>query len=206
MANKKTTRVGPLITKFFLGVILIGLMVFVGVFVFSSVKKQLPVLGEPGHTIGNFSFTDQDGKTFTNKDVDGKIRVAEYFFTNCKGICPVMNNNLQLVQDAFKNRNDVVILSHTVDPDVDDPAVLKTYAKRMHYIPGKWEFLTGDKYALYKMAQQDYLLSTDTANADNTFVHTQYITLVDKQSRIRGFYDATDKNAIQKLISDIKHL
>ena len=207
MASKKTLRIGLLINKIFLGIILIALIVFIGAFVFSSMKKQLPVLGDPGHTIGKFSFTDQDGKMITNKDVDGKIRIAEYFFTTCKGICPVMNNNLQQVQDAFKDRSDFIILSHTVDPDIDNPAVLKSYAERMHYIPGKWEFLMGDKYALYKMAQQDYLLSADTtSNADNTFVHTQYITLVDKQNRIRGFYDATDKEAIKKLIGDIKSL
>lgn len=207
MAKKKAAGIGSAINRFFLCIILAGLLVFIGVFVFSSFKETLPVLGEPEHFIGGFSFTNQDGNIITGKDVDGKIRVAEYFFTTCKGICPIMNNNLQEVQAVFKNRDDVIILSHTVDPGVDKPAVLREYANKMHAIPGKWEFLTGDKFALYKMAQQDYLLSTDTtADADNAFVHTEYIALVDKQSRIRGFYDATDKKAIQKLIAAIKTL
>lgn len=209
MAKKKKFRVGQQISKFFLGVILMGLLFFAAVFFYSSFQKALPVLGEPGHTVGNFSFIDQDGKTITGKDVEGKIRIAEYFFTTCKGICPVMNNNLKAVQDAFKQRNDVIILTHTVDPGVDSVAELKKYAQSIHATPGKWEFLTGDKYELYKMAQQDYLLSADTATAasdDGAFIHTQYITLVDKQNRIRGFYDATDKQSVQQLIADIKTL
>ncbi|MFT4156172.1 SCO family protein [Parafilimonas sp.] len=209
MTKKKTSPIGAQANKFFLGLILSGLLVFIGVMVYSSAGKALPVLGEAGHTVGNFSFINQDGKTITGKDVEGRIRVAEYFFTTCKGICPVMNNNLKAVQDAFKNNNDVIILSHTVDPETDRPSVLKAYADRMHATPGKWEFLTGNKDALYKMAQQDYLLSADTATAagdDGAFIHTQYITLVDKQNRIRGFYDATDKQSVQKLIADIKTL
>lgn len=209
MTKKKKSRVGQQISKFFLGVILTALLVFAGVFVYSSFQNALPVLGEPGHTVGSFSFINQDGKTITDKNTQGKIRVAEYFFTSCKGICPIMNNNLKQVQETFKQRNDVIILTHTVDPETDNVAALKKYASSMHAIPGKWEFLTGDKYALYKMAQQDYLLSADTvtaANDDSAFIHTQYITLVDKQNRIRGFYDATDKQSVQKLIAAIKTL
>jgi len=178
-----------------------------GLFFFSKMKNHLPVLGEPGHEVGSFEFLDQDGHRLTDKDVRGKVRVAEYFFTSCKSICPIMNENMQSVQSEFKNREDVIILSHTVDPDTDSPSRLKEYATRMHAIPGKWEFLTGSKMALYKMAQHDYLLSADTISIDNiesSFIHTQFISLVDKQNRIRGFYDATDKKEIEKLISDIK--
>lgn len=206
MANKKV-RMGQQLNKLFLFIILGGLIILIIAFVYSSSKKQLPILGEPGHNTGSFSFINQDGKIITDKDVNNKVRIVEYFFTTCKGICPVMNNNLQEVQDTFKDDNDVIILSHTVDPDVDNPDVLKAYAKKIHAMPGKWEFLTGEKYALYKMAQQDYLLSADTTmQADNSFIHTQYITLVDKQNHIRGFYDATDKDAIKKLVGDIKGL
>ena len=176
---------------------------------FSSLGNSLPVLGEPGHLVGSFSFTDQDGNTITDKTIQGKIRVAEYFFTTCKSICPIMNNNLQKVQDAFKDRNDVVILSHTVNPSTDSVPVLKKYAEQMHALPGKWEFLTGTKISLYQMAEHDYLLSADSTietNEADAFIHTQYITLVDKENHIRGFYDATDKKQINKLIADIKKL
>ncbi|HVX28573.1 MAG TPA: SCO family protein [Parafilimonas sp.] len=212
MISKKNKPVTPVINKLFFGIIVTGLLAFIVVFVFSSSspsKKSLPVLGGEGHMIESFSFTDQDGKTITDKDVAGKIRVAEYFFTTCKSICPIMNGNLQAVQNAYKDRNDVIILSHTVDPEDDSVGALKSYAKLMHAIPGKWEFLTGDKLALYQMAEKDYLLSADTTtsqNKDSAFIHTQYVTLVDKQNRIRGFYDATSKQDINKLISDIKQL
>ncbi|HVM88991.1 MAG TPA: SCO family protein [Puia sp.] len=185
--------------------------VFAGLvfFVFSSKGSILPVLGDPGHAIGSFSFVDQDGRNITDKDVAGKIRVVEYFFTTCKSICPIMNSNLVMVQDAFKEKPDVIILSHTVNPSTDSVPVLKKYAGTMHAIPGKWEFLTGTKVALYQMAQHDYLLSADStteANEAGAFIHTQYVALIDKENRIRGFYDATDKKEINKLISDIKKL
>lgn len=198
-----------LFQKFSAGIISVAIISWLVVVIYSWQKNPLPILGNPGHITGSFSFTDQDGKTITDKDVAGKVRVVEYFFTSCKSICPIMNNNLISVQDAFKNRKDFIILSHTVDPATDSAGVLKKYAERMHAIPGKWEFLTGTKLALYQMAEMDYLLSADTTNTTNeadAFIHTQYVALVDKENHIRGFYDATNKKEIDKLISDIKKL
>lgn len=209
MKAKKVKGNKGMLQKLSLAIIVIAIITWIAFVLYSWQKNPLPVLGEPGHTVGNFSFTDQDGKTITDKDVAGKIRVVEYFFTTCKSICPIMNKNLVAVQDAYKDRDDVIILSHTVNPSTDSVAVLKKYADKMHAIPGKWEFLTGSKLALYQMAQQDYLLSADTTTSTNeadAFIHTQYIALVDKENRIRGFYDATNLKDINQLISDIKKL
>ena len=209
MSAKKSRRVVHAINIFFLGAIITGLLIFLGILIFSGKQNALPVLGEPGHLVGSFSFTDQDGHIITDRDVRDKVRVAEYFFTSCKSICPVMNTNLKQVQAAFKDRNDVIILSHTVDPLTDSLPRLKQYAGQMDAMPAKWEFLTGSKLSLYKMAEQSYLLSADSisdAAEANAFIHTQYVSLVDKQNRIRGFYDATDKKQIEKLIADIKSI
>ncbi|HVM88004.1 MAG TPA: SCO family protein [Puia sp.] len=209
MPAKKQTRIVHKINAFFLLAIITGLLIFLGVMIFSRKQNPLPVLGEPGHIVGSFSFTDQDGRKITDRDVREKVRVAEYFFTSCKSICPVMNTNLKQVQAAFKNRNDVIILSHTVDPLTDSLPRLKQYAEQMDAIAGKWEFLTGSKLSLYKMAEQSYLLSADSitdVTEATAFIHTQYVSLVDKQNRIRGFYDATDKKQIEKLIADIKSM
>lgn len=209
MPARKTTRVVDKINKFFLLLIIAGLSFFLAYVIFFSPGKPLPVLGEAGHIVGSFQFIDQDGQSITDRDMREKVRVAEYFFTTCKSICPMMNNNLKQVQEAFKDRNDVIILSHTVDPETDSVKSLKKYADQLQAIPGKWEFLTGKKIDLYRMAQQDYLLSTDSitaGNEANSFIHTQYVSLVDKQNRIRGFYDATDKKEIEKLIADIKSI
>ncbi len=203
MASKQTMSRGFKIGIF---LFLLAIVVLLIALILPSSKGSLPVLGEPGHTVGKFSFLNQDGNIVNDKTVAGKIRVVEYFFTTCKGICPVMNKNLKQVQQAFRDRDDVVILSHTVDPGTDKVPVMKKYADSMNAIPGHWIFLTGDKIDLYRMAQQSYLLSADTitdANKDNAFIHTQYVTLVDKQNRIRGFYDATNPESINKLIRDI---
>jgi protein SCO1/2 len=171
---------------------------------------NLQVLGEGGHVVGAFSFTDQDGKTITEKDVDGKIRIVEYFFTTCKGICPKMNENMAKVYQVFKNDADVVILSHTVDPETDTVAQLKRYSQKFEANPSKWHFLTGKKEDLYRKAIEDYLVTA----ADSTqkkiipsFIHTERFVLIDKYNRIRGrFYDGTNEGDVQQLIGDIKEL
>ncbi len=168
-------------------------------------KKSLPVLGEPGHTAGSFSLVNQDGDTVTAESVRHKVTVAEYFFTSCPSICPVMNKNLKELYDRYGHRPDFVILSHTVDPDRDSVPVLKAYAKRLDVVSPGWQFLTGDKNALYSGAARDYLLSAGDSGSPE-FIHTQYVALLDKQRRVRGFYDATDKEMIRKLNGDIKRL
>jgi protein SCO1 len=168
-------------------------------------KNMLPVLGEPGHVAGAFSFINQDGESINEKSVNDKVTVAEYFFTSCPSICPVMNQNLKDVYEKFKQDTAFMILSHTVDPERDSVPALKKYALRYGASTPGWEFLTGDKNALYTSASRDYLLSAvDSGNT--SFIHTQYVALLDKQRRIRGFYDGTNKENILKLESDIRLL
>lgn len=168
-------------------------------------KNDLPVLGEPGHTAGIFSFVNQDGENVNEKSVENKVTVVEYFFTSCPSICPIMNENLKEVYKKFKQDTGFMILSHTVDPERDSVSVLKKYAKRYGAATPEWEFLTGDKNALYQTASRDYLLSA-VGSGNSNFIHTQYLALLDRQRRIRGFYDGTNKESVLKLESDITTL
>ena len=178
---------------------------------FFGKTPELPYVGEPGHTVGQFSFQDQSGRTITEKNLDGKVAVVEYFFTTCPGICKVMNKNLYDVYKAYGKDPKFIMLSHTVDPEMDSVPVLAAYAEKMKVDnSSNWHFLTGNKYDLYKAARTDYLLAVEEADvktgSENDFIHTQYVALLDNNRRIRGFYDATDKQSIQKLLRDIKTL
>lgn len=172
--------------------------------------KKLPVYGNPGHKVGDFSFVNQEGKTVTLKDVNGKIRVVEYFFTTCKGICPKMNENMSKVYEAFRGNDKIMILSHSVDPLKDTVGAMKQYSLRFDADPKQWMFLTGDKKALYDMARNEYLVTAadDTATVDiaSDFIHTDRFVLVDDSGRIRGMYKGTDMGSVNQLIGDIKEL
>jgi protein SCO1/2 len=168
-------------------------------------KDSLPVLGEAGHRAGAFSFINQDGNRITEKTVQNKVTVAEYFFTSCPSICPIMNENLKKVFEEFKTDSGFMILSHTVDPERDSVSALKMYAKRFNAVTPGWQFLTGNKDSLYQMASRDYLLSAEDSS-NSGFVHTQYVALLDKKRQIRGFYDVTNKENILKLDAGIRQL
>jgi protein SCO1/2 len=172
--------------------------------------KKLPVLGEGDHRVRQFSFVNQDGKTVTNKDVEGKIYVVEYFFTTCKGICPKMNENMSKVYQAFRGDKNVMILSHTVDPKKDTVAAMKEYSLRFDADPSQWVFLTGDKKELYDMARYSYLVTaaddTGTTDIQSDFIHTDRFVLVDKTGHIRGLYEGTNIGSVNQLIGDIKEL
>jgi protein SCO1/2 len=197
---------------FLLGFFIILSAVFMTYFykVTREQPKSLPVLGNPGQKVTAFAFTNQDGKTVTNEDVKNKIYVVEYFFTTCKGICPKMNENMTQVYQAFRGNDDVMILSHTVDPKKDTIEAMKAYSLRFDADGKQWMFLTGDKKELYDMARYSYLVtaSDDTASVDieSDFIHTDRFVLVDRWGRIRGQYEGTDKGAINQLIGDIKEL
>jgi protein SCO1 len=171
---------------------------------------NLPVLGEGGHVVGAFSFTNQDGKTITEKNVENKIRVVEYFFSTCKGICPKMNENMAKVYQVFKGDTNFVILSHTVDPETDTVEQLKRYSQKFEADATQWHFLTGTKQALYTKAINDYLVTAADSTKEKilpSFIHTERFVLVDKYNRIRGrFYDGTNDGDVQQLIGDIKEL
>ncbi len=162
-----------------------------------------------GHTIGSFSFTNQDGKTITEKEVEGKVYVAEYFFTTCKSICPIMNKQMQRVYKAFSDEDSFKILSYTVDPATDTVEQMKRYADE-HEVKddNKWHFLTGNKEDLYRLARKSYFMlkpaeAQNLGDAGSDFIHTNNFVLVDRQSRIRGYYDGTSKQEVGQLIHDI---
>lgn len=159
------------------------------------------------HTIADFSFVNQNGKTITQKEYEGKIYIADFFFTTCGSICPKMTTNLVEVQKAFLNNPKVMILSHSVLPDVDDVAKLKAYAMKNGVNDKKWNLVTGDKAAIYRMARKSYL-AVKQGKADELYdmVHTENFVLVDTKRRVRGFYDGTKKEEIQRLIADINWL
>ena len=163
----------------------------------------------PVSYIRPFSFTNQDGKTITNKDVAGKVYVAAYFFTTCKGICPKMNNNMKQVYEKFKNENDFLILSHTCDPEQDSAAQLKKYSDSLGVNTSRWMFLTGRKDSLYTMARISYTIDDPANNLrsiDDDFLHTQFWALVDRNGDVRKIYDGLKQNEINELISDIKKM
>ena len=204
---------------------------FIVVFAQTDISKSgLPVISD----VKPFSFTNQNGKQVTNKDIDGKVYVAEYFFTTCSSICPRMNANMRRVYDMFKDNKDFMILSHTCMPETDSVPRLKKYEERMltssltqkpdgsYRLEEKdtpiekaplnttWHFVTGNKTQLYTMARHSYIIDnnkTDTAkNISDEFIHTQLFALVDKQQKVRGIYDGLKEDEIQKMLKDIKAL
>jgi protein SCO1/2 len=159
------------------------------------------------HTIADFSFTNQNGRTITQKDYEGKIYVADFFFTTCGSICPIMTTNMIDVQKAFADNPKVMLLSHTVTPEIDSVSVLKKYAVEKGVIDSKWNLVTGDKKAIYSMARKSYL-AVKLGKPEELYdmVHTENFVLVDAERRVRGFYDGTKKEEIKKLIEDIHWL
>ncbi|MGO4772569.1 SCO family protein [Flavobacterium sp. W22_SRS_FK3] len=159
------------------------------------------------HTIADFSFVNQNGDTITQKNYEGKIYVADFFFTTCGSICPKMTTNLEEVQKAVLNNPKVMLLSHTVFPEVDSIPVLKAYAIKHGVVDSKWNLVTGDKKEIYTMARKSYL-AVKLGRPDQLYdmVHTENFVLVDQKRRVRGFYDGTDKQEIKRLLEDINFL
>lgn len=159
------------------------------------------------HTIADFSFTNQNGKTITQKDYEGKIYVADFFFTTCGSICPKMTTNLSDIQKAFANNPKVKLLSFTVFPETDSVPVLKAYAKKNQVNDAKWNLVTGDKKEIYTLARKSYLaVKLGKPSELYDMVHTENFVLVDTKKRVRGFYDGTNKDDIKRLIEDITFL
>ncbi len=160
------------------------------------------------HSIPPFNFINQDGETITDKTYNGKIYVANYFFTTCKSICPKMANELQRVEKKFAYTEGMVqIVSHTVNPENDSVAVLKAYSKMVHADTKMWNFVTGDKKQLYDIARNGYLINAlEGDGGPDDFIHSELLVLVDKEKHIRGVYDGTDIKAVNNLLDDIKVL
>jgi protein SCO1/2 len=164
---------------------------------------------DPVTYIRPFSFIDQDGRTFTEKDVAGKVFVAEYFFTTCKGICPKMNQNMKTVYTELQDKKDFLILSHTSDPENDSAAKMKQYADSMGVDTKKWIFLTGNKKELYDIARVSYTIDDPANNLktiDDDFLHTQFWALVDKEGDVRKIYDGLKESEVKQMIRDAEKL
>ena len=159
------------------------------------------------HKIADFSLINQNGVTITQEAYKEKIYVADFFFTTCQTICPIMTKNMNEVQKQFITDDEVMILSHTVTPDIDTVAQLKRYAKEQNVNASKWNLVTGDKKEIYELARKSYLAVKDDGDGGPfDMIHTENFVLIDKERQIRGFYDGTDIKEIERLIEDIKTL
>jgi protein SCO1/2 len=210
--------------RFFVIFVLIFSVVFLTIsYNLLNPKKKLPIMNPSDvnpelvdstvqfvskyHTIGDFSFLNQNGKTITQKDYANKIYVADFFFTTCQTICPIMTSNMADVQKAFLKNPKVMLLSHSVLPDQDSVSVLKKYAIKKGVVDSKWNLVTGDKKEIYYLARKSYLVvKTGKPSELYDMVHTENLVLVDTKRRIRGFYDGTKKEDITRLIGDINFL
>lgn len=159
------------------------------------------------HKIADFKLINQNGKIITQNDYKDKIYVADFFFTTCLTICPIMTDHMVLIQEEIKNDKDVMLLSHTVTPEIDTVAQLKRYAESKGVIDAKWNLVTGDKKQIYQLARKSYLAVLDDGSADEfDMIHTENFMLIDKKRKIRGFYDGTDIEEIERLLDDLKIL
>lgn len=159
------------------------------------------------HTIADFSLTNQNGKTITQEDYRDKIYIADFFFTTCPSICPIMTKNMVEIQNHIVNEDDVMLLSHTVTPEIDSVPQLKKYALEKGVDDKKWNLVTGSKKEIYELARKSYMaVKTDGDGGPYDMIHTENFVLVDKDRRIRGFYDGTKEDDIQKLIQDLEFL
>ena len=159
------------------------------------------------HKIADFNLVNQNGETITQNNYKDKIYVADFFFTRCMTICPVMTNNIGKLQEVFINDDDVMFLSHSVTPVIDSISVLRAYADKKGVIDSKWNITTGDKKHIYKLARKSYFAVLDEGDGGlQDFVHTENFVLVDKKQQIRGYYDGTDNEDIERLIIDIRIL
>ena len=159
------------------------------------------------HLISDFSLINQNGKTITQEDYKDKIYVADFFFTTCQTICPIMTDHMLEVQNKLKNDSTIMLLSHSVMPEIDSVAQLKKYALKKGVDDTKWNLVTGEKKEIYKLARKSYLAVKNDGNGDQyDMIHTENFILIDKKKRIRGYYDGTNIEDIKLLLNDIEIL
>jgi protein SCO1/2 len=191
----------------------IGFFVVLVIGFYVALTQVIPGYGDVKLPVVNrvkpFSFTNQDGQQVTERNMEGKVYVAEYFFTTCPSICPMLNTNMLKIYEEYKNEPAFMILSHTVDPDNDTVGRLKWYADSLKVNTKQWVFLTGRKDSLYMAARNSYVLDDPQNNLQNIndqFLHTQYFALVDRIGRVRKIYDGLKKEEIEELKKDVKKL
>lgn len=186
----------------FFAILVVGFYLTMSFLVPGFGKSKLEPIGK----VQPFAFTNQDGKTITDKDVTGKVLVVEYFFTSCKTWCPIMNSNMMLVYDRYKDRDDFLILSHTSDPGTDSAARLKKYSDSLRVNTAKWIFLTGTKDSLYKQARYSYHIDDPNnypLGNDVDFIHSQFFSLVDKKGIVRNIYEGNQKGDVERMMKEI---
>jgi protein SCO1/2 len=195
------------------GLFYTGFFVVLAVGFYFTLVKLIPGFEKKGAApisfIRPFSFQNQDGETVTDKDVAGKVFVAEYFFTTCPGICKEMNENMRIVYEALREEKDFLILSHTCDPDTDSVQQLKKYAEGMKVNTDQWIFLTGRKDSLYNMARVSYTIddpNDNLVNMEDDFMHSQLWALVDREGNVRKIYDGLKEAEVRELVSDARKL
>ncbi len=203
--------------------LLMVVIFFVTIIWFLTPKRELPIFNpadinpdwvddsvkdvRKNHKTLDFSLLNQNGQTITQKDYEGCIYVTDFFFTRCQTICPVMSNNIEVLQEKFKNDNDVKFLSISVTPEMDSISVLKDYAIKHKTIDGKWNITTGDKKHIYNLARKSYFATLEKGDGGlQDFIHTENFVLIDKKQQIRGIYRGTDTSEIEQLIEDIRLL
>jgi len=159
------------------------------------------------HTIANFNLVNQNGDTITQKNYQGKIYIADFFFTTCPSICPIMTKNMVAIQEATIKDDDIMLLSHSVTPMIDSVPQLKKYALEKGVIDSKWNLVTGDKKQIYELARKSYFAVLDDGDGGPyDMIHTENFVLIDKKGRIRGTYDGTNSDEVEKLLDDIRIL
>lgn len=159
------------------------------------------------HRIADFSLTNQNGEKITQKNYENKIYIADFFFTTCPTICPIMTDNMTYLQEKLLKNKNILLASFSVTPDIDNVEVLKDYALEKGVLSYKWNLLTGDKKMIYDLARKSYLVvKNDGDGGKYDMIHTENFVLVDKEKRIRGFYDGTNKEEMEKLLNDVEIL
>lgn len=185
-----------------------------------SLKRELPIYNPSNfnpelvdkslrnsskyHTVSDFELINQNGKTITQEDYKDKIYVTDFFFTSCKTICPIMTNNMAKLQDEFLNDNDIMFLSLSVTPEIDNVTVLREYATNKGVIDSKWNITTGSKKHIYELARKSYFAVVEKGDGGlQDFIHTPNFILIDTKKQIRGIYDGTNNDDIKQIIEDI---
>jgi len=202
-------------------ILLVPVLIFLFLKGFGSNSYDLPVFFEKGvdspfqecasdttqHYIPDFAFTNQEGKTVGRSDMEGYVTIVDFFFTSCPSICPIMSDEMERVNDMFRDHPEVRIMSISIDPEYDTPEILQEYAAKHHAKAGKWDFLTGDKLETYRLARCGFVIPTiDGMGVPDDFVHSDKFVLVDRKGRIRGYYSGTDREAVDLLMLEAKVL
>jgi protein SCO1 len=203
-------------------ILLVPVMIFLFLRSFGNNQYDIPILFQDGvedplsecnmvdsgqHYIPDFTLTDQNGEMRGKSEMAGKITIVDFFFTSCPSICPVMSTELERVDDAFRDDDEIQIYSISIDPEYDTPEVLSEYAEKHMATPGKWFFLTGDKSEIYNLARCGFILpAIDGKGQPEEFVHSDKFILIDGQGRIRGYYSGTNREDVDKLILETKIL